>query len=110
MIWFVAGARAVDRKCYAPKRRPNRFNTVHRVKGKTATHSVVYARLIIKDVDYGVHAFLVQLRYKATPDYNKTDWRANLTQAFAALGFRHLALWITTCPCRASAWATSALR
>eukprot|EP00002_Diphylleia_rotans_P008298 TRINITY_DN1804_c0_g1_i2.p1 TRINITY_DN1804_c0_g1~~TRINITY_DN1804_c0_g1_i2.p1 ORF type:complete len:574 (-),score=110.92 TRINITY_DN1804_c0_g1_i2:625-2346(-) len=30
--------------------------------GRTATHSVIYARLIIAGKDYGVHPFLVQLR------------------------------------------------
>ena len=34
----------------------------HTSQGKTATHAVVYARLISKGVDYGVHAFMVQLR------------------------------------------------
>jgi len=30
--------------------------------GQTATHSVVFARLVIDGVDYGVHSFMVQLR------------------------------------------------
>ena len=30
--------------------------------GHTATHAVVMARLIIKEKDYGIHPFIVQLR------------------------------------------------
>eukprot|EP00054_Salpingoeca_dolichothecata_P039138 m.15414 g.15414 ORF g.15414 m.15414 type:complete len:660 (+) comp9727_c0_seq1:41-2020(+) len=30
--------------------------------GKTATHAVVYARLLLAGKDYGIHAFIVQLR------------------------------------------------
>ena len=30
--------------------------------GKTATHAVVLARLIINQKDYGIHSFIVQLR------------------------------------------------
>ena len=30
--------------------------------GETATHATVYARLVTKGVDYGVHVFIVQLR------------------------------------------------
>lgn len=30
--------------------------------GKTATHAIVYARLILPDGDYGVHGFFIQIR------------------------------------------------
>ncbi len=34
--------------------------------GKTATHAVVFARLLLGGRDMGIHAFMVQLRDLAT--------------------------------------------
>ena len=34
--------------------------------GKTACMATVFARLYVRDVDYGVHAFVVNIRDKAT--------------------------------------------
>jgi len=35
-------------------------------QGKLATHAIVWARLIIAGKDYGIHAFMVQIRYGAS--------------------------------------------
>ena len=82
-------------------------------QGKTATHAVVYARLIAGGTDYGVHAFMVQLRcvvpsflWASSRSTSRADWPAARLDGGGGGGGR-AGRWRTTRRCPASVSATS---
>jgi len=61
--------------------------------GKTATHAVVYAQLIIDDKSYGVHSFILQLRdeqHKPLPGIELGEVGPKIGDNYTETGFMRL--------------------